>query len=164
MIRHVIIHILAVTGLLVWGSCIPASARTFKQNDSWGYSSSYTATVNRSASAYSQMPSASRGYTPAYNSISAYDPSFKDGAKASTFFQYTPADALLSDNSSNGIQRGLRRGSIWDDPEDEPMGSIPTVPVGEPMVLLLLALLYCVGLCLRSRFSRQTPQSECPEI
>lgn len=155
MIRHVIIHIIAVTGLLVWGSCIPASARISAQNDSWGSTSSFSS-VNRPA--YTQTPSTSGGYKPAYNAISAYDPSFHEGVKASSYFQYTPADALLSDNSSdNGMHRSIRRG--WDDPDDDPVGVLPNpAPVGEPLVLLLMALLYAIGMRLRTRLSRQTPR------
>lgn len=157
MIRHVIMHIVVLTGLVLWGSCLHASAQITTQSESWGYTSSYS-TANRAGTSYRQTMPASRGYTPACRSISAYNPDFKEGVKASSYFQYTPADALLSDNSSDngGIQRNLRRG--WGDPdEDDPIGVLPNpTPVGEPFVLLALALLYTLLLFFRVHlFSRQ---------
>lgn len=154
MRKRIITYIVVLTGWAVWGCCLTASAQITTQHESWGYTSSYNA-ANRSVPSYRQPISASHVYTPACRSISAYDPAFQDGVKASTYFQYTPADALLSDNSSGigGFHPGMRRSSGWDDTDDEdPIGVVPnTTPVGEPLVLLALALLYTLFLFFRGR-------------
>lgn len=151
MRRRIITYMVVLTLPVLLGICLDTSARTATPNDSWGYPSSCN-TANRPVSPYRQPLSASRVYTPASRSISAFDPSFKDGAKASTYFQYTPADALLSDYSSDrgGMPQRVRRSSAWDDPDDNPVGVVtnPT-PAGEPFVMLALALLYALILFVR---------------
>jgi hypothetical protein len=56
--------------------------------------------------------------------------------------------------------RDARRSGGWGVPDDDdnPIGTVTNVPVSEPFVLLLMALLYIVGMRLRIRFSRQTPR------
>ena len=80
MIRHVIMHIVVLTGLVLWGSCLHASAQITTQSESWGYTSSYS-TANTAGTSYRQTMPASRGYTPACRSISAYNPDFKEALR-----------------------------------------------------------------------------------
>ena len=48
---------------------------------------------------------------------------------------WTPSDA-----GHGGIRR-----DTWDDPdEDDPVGVVPETPIGEPLILLLFALLFIV--------------------
>lgn len=79
-------------------------------------------------------------------------------------FQSTSAYKSLVSNSKNyaptesadvAARRVVRRAGSWGEPDDDPIGVIPEpVPVGEPFVLLLLAIGYCFWLRLR-RLKRQ---------
>ena len=87
-------------------------------------------------------------YTTAARSISAFNSDFGEGAKLSSYFQSTTADQLLTDYSSSGAGapgRGRTRNAWdWGDPSGEySIGETAnTTPVGEPYVLLVMAMLY----------------------
>ena len=57
--------------------------------------------------------------------------------------------ATLTDGSENAVKpKGILRRSSnpWDkEPEDDPIGVVPTVPIGEPLILLLFAMAYLLG-------------------
>lgn len=50
--------------------------------------------------------------------------------------------SYVSEPFAVNVPGSIRRGGSWDDPDDEEVGVLPTTPIGEPLVLLLLALLY----------------------
>lgn len=90
---------------------------------------------------------------------------FSDDVQPSCSFRstssYTPivgSTSYLSDGSGevDAPPRNIRRG--WGSPtdEDDPIGSITTTPVGEPLVLLLMALVYIFVLSRRTK----TPSTE----
>lgn len=101
------------------------------------YRTGYQAT-----SVQTEQRSASWGYTPASRNISVDNPSFGQGAQLSSYFRSTSADELLSDYQYDGQGRNKVR-SGWGRPEEDPIGVIPN-PIGEPFILLLMALLYVV--------------------
>ena len=155
MTRRLMTYLLVSSMLLLWGGCLTAQAQMDAQQSSWGSTSFYRSSYQSAASA-SQMPVASKSYTPAYRSISAFDSKLSEGANLSSYFQYTPADALLSDYSSDGgvYMSARRRGNWWDDePDDNPIGVTPNPqPIGDPLCLIGAALIY--GLCLMLRRRR----------
>ena len=117
--------------MTVWilcGICHTASAAPYDrsaQSASWGYQPASTATVPSSARVMDEYE------CPAFN------------------FQSTSPYSAPVGSASSGIitQSAPRRstGFSWDDPEDNPVGVLPNpAPVGEPLVLLVLALLYIV--------------------
>ena len=78
---------------------------------------------------------------------------FSDDIQPSCSFRstssYTPivgTTSYLSDGSGevDAPPRNIRRGLGVPDDDDNPIGTVPNVPVGEPLVLLVLALLYIV--------------------
>lgn len=80
---------------------------------------------------------------------------FSDDMQPSYSFRstssYTPivgSTSYLSDGSGEvgAPPRDARRSGGWGVPDDDdnPIGTVPNVPVGEPLVLLVLALLYIV--------------------
>ena len=90
---------------------------------------------------------------------------FSDDVQPSCSFRstssYTPivgSTSYLSDGSGEvgAPPRNIRRG--WGAPtdEDDPIGSITTTPIGEPLVLLLMALVYIFVLSRRTK----TPSTE----
>lgn len=83
-----------------------------------------------------------------------YAPAFSQDVSPTFSFQSTSPYAAPSGGATSGIgvQSGPRKSSAWDAPEDEPIGVVsnPT-PVGEPLVLLALALLYAGGYIAYSR-------------
>lgn len=153
MVRRVLTYSLALAAWLILGCSLHVHAQTTAQPTTWSSTSSYRMN-NQSFSSYQQPQPSSRSYTPACRSISAYDPNFGQGANLSTYFQSTTADDLLSPSSPHGNSR--RSGWGWSDPSDDdlPTGVVanPT-PVGEPLILLAIALLYIV--CLNVRYQRR---------
>ena len=90
---------------------------------------------------------------------------FSDDIQPSCSFRstssYTPivgSTSYLSDGSGevDAPPRNIRRG--WGSPtdDDDPIGSITTTPIGEPLVLLLMALVYIFVLSRRTK----TPSTE----
>lgn len=85
---------------------------------------------------------------------------FSDDVRPTYTFRTTSAyspivgnTSYLSDGSGpvNSPSRA-KAWSPWDDPDDDPMGTVPAVPVGEPLVLLVMALAYI--LCRRTRLRK----------
>lgn len=146
-----IVHRILIA-IWVLGYCIQATAYDqVAQPASWGSTSSFR-TSYQSTSGYSQTQSSARTYTPASRSISAYSPDFGEGAKLSTYFRSTTADALLSDYSGTPAHGNSRRSWDWSEPTENPVGVVtnPT-PIGEPLVLLAMALLYGCVMWIRRR-------------
>ena len=115
------------------------------------------------AYAYNQnAQSASWGYKPVNTAIPAggttsgsrtYAPAFSQDVSPTFNFQSTSPYSAPAGGATSGIgmQSGPRRSSPWDPPEDDPIGVLPSVPVGEPLVLLAMALLYAGGLYIYRR-------------
>ena len=123
------------------GCSLQVRAVTSPQQDTWNSTSMYR-TSYQSSSVATEQKTASWGYTPAARNISVNNPSFGQGAQLSSYFQSTSADELLSDYQYDGLGRNKAR-SGWGRPEEDPIGVIPN-PIGEPLVLLFMALLYAV--------------------
>lgn len=115
--------------MTVWilcGICHTVSAAPYDrsaQSASWGYQPASTATLPSSASVLDEYAS------PAFN------------------FQSTSPYSAPIGSASSGLttQRNARRSSSfdWDAPDDNPVGVLPNpAPIGEPLVLLILATLY----------------------
>ena len=111
----------------------------------------YTITTGSTAPAYTNVYANPTSPTYQFRSTSVYYSSFRDN---STFVP-------LADDpyAGNGQRKGPRRSSPWDeDPETGGGNEIGVVddpvPVGEPLIMLLLALLYMVSRTLRT-FHRQ---------
>lgn len=92
---------------------------------------------------------------------------FSDDVQPSCSFRstssYTPivgSTSYLSDGSGEvgAPPRDARRSGGWGVPDDDdnPIGTVPNVPVGEPLCLLLMALLYIFVLSRRTK----TPSTE----
>lgn len=137
-------YVFALAVCLLLGSSLKMHADA--RHPSQGYTSSFrTSSYPVYTTTYqSQMTSSS--YTPAARSISAFDSDFGQGAKLSSFFRSSTADNLLSGDSPMGsTPHGNARRGFWDDPadDDNPMGTVTNPqPVGEPLVLLVMAVLY----------------------
>ena len=102
------------------------------QNASWG-TSMYTG----STPTYSGSTTVSSAVAPSYQ--------FRSTSSYQSVVGSTRVHELTNNKfvgASGGI---LRSGSNpWDDPgdDDDPVGQTPTLPLGEPLVLLLMAVLY----------------------
>ena len=136
-------YVFVLAACLLLGSSLKMHADA--RHPSQGYTSSFrTSSYPMSSSSY-QTTRSTGSYTPAARSISAFDSDFGRGANLSSFFRSSTADDLLSGDSPMGAPAGhgnARRG-FWDDPTDNPMGVVDNPqPVGEPIVLLLMAMLY----------------------
>lgn len=110
----------------------------------------YTSTVDYQT--FNQAAYANPDYR--FQSTSAYTTVVGSSAYSSTisspFAAYSPM----------GRPRRTSTYNPWDeegDPSGDEMGLLNT-PVGEPFVLLLMAMLYVISSRLRSRLSRQTPR------
>lgn len=89
-------------------------------------------------------------------SVRSYAPAFSSSAAPSFRFQTTSAFLSPDNETPSGITMGnrapQRRAGSWDDPEDDPIGGVPDpLPVGEPLVLAVMAMLYGVVIYLRRR-------------
>ncbi|MBO4361803.1 MAG: hypothetical protein J5823_03350 [Paludibacteraceae bacterium] len=109
------------------------------QSASWGYQSS---AFSVQQSAFSSPQSATllgeEAY-PAYN------------------FQSTSSYSSSVGNTSGGmtVQRSPRRSSPWDPPTDNPIGVVDNPePIGEPWVLLLMAMAYIAILYCRRKAAK----------
>ena len=92
---------------------------------------------------------------PASNKRSAFDADFGEGVRTSSFFQSVTAEERLYDYTSEygGALKAPRKVWSWSDPSDDnPIGTVdnPT-PVGDPLVMIIMALLGAIGLYLRNR-------------
>ena len=146
-----------IAAWLLMISSLTVHARIDARHETWGYSSTIR-TSSPSVSSTYQAKSVSYSRTPAYQSISAYDPNFGQGAQLSTFFRSTTADSRLTDYSAGQSgSGGMRRAWDWSEPTENPTGVVdnPT-PVGEPLVLLVMAMLYIGYLRLRRNRAQRT--------
>lgn len=151
-----------ITAVWLIAACsLPARAQADAQPSSQTYTSPYrTGSFNtgystggyqtsrlQSGFATRQMQPAGKGYMPAYKKISVYDTDLGTGAKSSSFFHSVSADERLSEYTSEyggtlNAPRRTRSTFTWDEPEDNPIGTVTNpVPAGEPPILLLIALL-----------------------
>jgi len=138
--RRIFKYVFALAVCLTMGSSMPMHADAC--HPSHGYSSYRTSYPVSTVTYQTQMSTGS--YTPAARNISAFDSDFGQGAKLSTYFRSTTADELLSDYSAGAPGRGNSRRSNWGDPDDSdlPTGVVQDTPVGSPLVLLVMAVLY----------------------
>lgn len=137
-----------LTAYLLIGCSLPVLAQA-PGAAAWRSTSMYS--NQQATTTYSAPRRSSWGYTPAHNKISAYNSDFGRGAQLSSYFSSSSADARLSDYAPDGgFRSGARRS--WGSPEDEdPIGEIAAVPIGEPLILLLLALLYVARMTYKKR-------------
>ena len=78
-------------------------------------------------------------------------PAFTEDVVPAYDFHSASSYATTAAELAGGMTYRAPRRSIWDDPDDDPMGVVPDVPVGEPLVLAIMALLYGAVLYLRRR-------------
>lgn len=134
-------RILYIWLLMAWMlcgcGCMVSSAYAYDQNAqsaSWGYKP-----VNTAIPTKGTLPDNGR-YSRTYS------PVFDQDVSPTFNFQSTSPYSSPVGSASSGMttQSGPRRASgfSWDDPEDDPIGVLPNIPVGEPLVLLMMALLY----------------------
>ena len=127
--------------LLLLGCIAPirAVAQT-RQSSSWGYTSSY----NSMSSTYRPSATTNTGYGTTYRGFSSgrnYTPQLSGDICPSYNFQSTsPYQSITEKSFSISI---LSEPLRWDTPEDNEIGTVDDLqPIGEPLVLLLFALLY----------------------
>lgn len=137
--------------LLLLGCIAPikAVAQT-RQSSSWGYTSSY----NSMSSTYRPSATTNTGYGTTYRGFSSgrnYTPQLSGDICPSYNFQSTsPYQSITEKSFGISILSNPLRVDIWDDeeydpdpdPTDHPIGEAQ--PIGEPLVLLLFAVLYLV--------------------
>jgi len=90
-------------------------------------------------------------------------PTLSDDVRPSYNFRstssYTPIVGTTSymSDGSGPVSAPRRAKSGWGAPgdDDDPIGAIPNVPLGEPLILLLMAFAYALYLRLRPRLSRR---------
>ena len=124
MLRYSLKFGLLLAIWLLWAGSLTVQARIDAQQTSWGYQ-------------------------PAYTKISTSDPMTNHGVQSSAYFPSSCADSRLSDYTPEMSYSGPRRSRMFDDePEGDPIG---VVPVGEPLALLVMALLYVVYIRIRKQ-------------
>lgn len=141
MQRNIHIHrwVLA-TWLMLWG-CVMSSAYAYDQaaqTSSWRTMPTYSVQPTYAPA----MPSSVTNYStpPAYNFKSTSTCPSVVGNSVFSSTVYTPYS-----NATNPIRR--TEGSGWDedeDPDENEIGVVTAQPIGEPFILLVLALLYVV--------------------
>ena len=116
----------------------------------------------------SVQQSAEWAYRPMYTTMSSvsglsYDYSCVQviGKNECPVFQFrstSPYTALMDSVSGGftGTYKGPRRTNTWDEePDDDPIGVVPNpLPVGEPIILLSMALLYIICLFYRQSYKK----------
>lgn len=131
------------------------------QPESWTYRQSYGKEVSsspvRSSSVGYQMTSdipVATGSTYRSSSVygGAFNTTFSEDVRTDYNFRstsrYTPA--AESTPAYSAPMNGPRKASGWGRPTDNPIGTIEA-PVGEPLILLLMVVLYGVIVRLRTR-------------
>lgn len=160
---------------LVLSSSITAAAQSEAQPASQGFQSPYrmSATFNSgySGSGYqtsrlntsSTMQPASKSVTPAYTKRSAFDMDFGEGVRTNSLFQSVTADEMLEDYTKEygGALKAPRKVWSWSEPTDNPVGTVdnPT-PVGEPLILLVMAMAGAIAVYLRNRRRSSEPTQD----
>ena len=157
-----------VAAWLLLGCTMLCSAVTYDSpSASWGYAPTYQTAASPITVRFSNATVMSCGsggdvYTTARRGSSSVT---NRDVYPSYNFQSTSAYKSLISSSKNyaptesadvAARRIIRRTGSWDGPsdEDDPIGVVPSVPVGEPLILLVLAIGYCFWLRLR-RLKRQ---------
>lgn len=138
--------------LVLWGVISPTRAvLQTNRSSSWGYEPTYQS-IN---SSNKKSATGTSGYgNTSYSGFSsgrAYTPQFSGDICPSYHFQSTSPYRSVSEQSFGfTILSEPLRDNIWGeeetvDPEDNPIGVLPNpTPIGEPLVLLLFAVLYLV--------------------
>ena len=169
MLKRYILYRCIIAVLILCGSSYTVStAHAYEQNaqsDSWSYRQAYGSGVSsspiRSSSAGYQISSgvpAVTGSSYKGNSVygNAFNTTFSEDVRPDYSFRstssYAPASSAPVYSAPQNGPRRERSTFSWDEPDDNPIGTVtnPT-PVGEPLILLLLAVLYAVILRLRAR-------------
>jgi len=129
--------------LLLLGCIAPirAVAQT-RQSSSWGYTSSY----NSMSSTYRPSATTNTGYGTTYRGFSSgrnYTPQLSGDINPSYNFHSTSPYQSITEKSFgiSILSEPLR--DEWNDPDDNEIGTVDDLqPIGEPLILLLFALLY----------------------
>lgn len=168
MLKRYIIYRCIIAVLIVCGNCYTVSTafayEPGAQPDSWTYRQSY----GKGATSSSHVRSSSAGYQVASDVPNATSSTYRSSSVYGSAFNTTFSEDVGTDYSFRSTSRFApadntpaysapskpRKAWDWSAPSDDdnPIGGVsnPT-PVGEPLVLLLLAVLYAVILRLRSR-------------
>ena len=154
--RQLKIYILVVIIALLQGAAVTAYAYTNAQYASWGYRPIYSTSASTSFSTQQTTGNNAycHSYTPACRKISAFDSQFGNGAQLSSYFPYIPADTRLTTFKG----RTSTSSNPWDDDYDDDENGVGEVddeaPIGEPFILLMLAMLYLAKVLIQRRKER----------
>ena len=164
MLKRYILYRCIIAVLILCGSSYTVSTafayEPGAQPDSWSYRQTYGTGVSsspiRSSSAGYQISSgvpAVTGSSYKSNSVygNAFNTTFSEDVLPDYSFRSTSSYAPTSNAPAySAPQSRPRREWSWSEPTDNPIGTVtnPT-PVGEPLILLLLAVLYAA--CMRIR-------------
>ena len=173
MQRRLIIYRWFLVTWLVWSCGLSMYARTDAlfgtgnreiQTSSWGYAPVYCTSPQKVPNGcFTEFSSSAtvRSYgTPLLgwsSSSRSYAPAFSDNVYPAFHFQSTSLHVTRVSNIPAGIslqQRPRKTPSPWDEePDDDPIGVVPNpAPLGEPLMMLVLALLYVICISLRRLF------------
>lgn len=138
--RRILYRWLLTAWLMLCGSLV-SFAVTYdrvSQTSLWGYQPAYnTGTVSTArVASLSAQPSYEFKSTSSYQSV-----------VGSSVFLSSDSYSPVGNTRPGSIRRG-GTGNPWDDEpgdDDDPIGQKPTQPIGEPWILILIALLYIVG-------------------
>lgn len=78
-------------------------------------------------------------------------PAFAEDIVPAYDFHSSSSYATTAAELAGGMTYRAPSRSLWGDPDDDPMGVVPDVPVGEPLILVIMALVYAVVLYIRRR-------------
>ena len=106
----------------------------------------YTITTGSTAPAYTNVYANPTSPTYQFRSTSVYYSSFRDNST----FSPVAADPYSNSSPNRSIRKMTLDDDDEDDPDDNPIGMLDNkTPIGEPLIMLLLALLYMVSRTLR---------------
>ncbi|MBO4453428.1 MAG: hypothetical protein J5761_00045 [Paludibacteraceae bacterium] len=128
-------------------SYTPQAASYSPASSTSGYKPTQVFTVRHSAaSVYSTGggASATSGVVSYSRPGKKSGPIFNSGSTSITIsLPKTTYTTAVDENTETGS--GMRRSNVWDEPTDDPIGVVPEpVPVGEPLILLVLAMMYII--------------------
>lgn len=167
MLKRYILYRCIIAVLIVCGNCYTVSTafayEPGAQPDSWTYRQSY----GKGATSSSHVRSSSAGYQVASDVPNATSSTYRSSSVYGSAFNTTFSEDVGTDYSFRSTsclapvdntpaysapQSRPRREWSWSEPTDNPIGTVtnPT-PVGEPLILLVMASLYVALLILRRR-------------
>lgn len=170
-IRIFLYRCLLIAWMMYGGSHTLSYGYSYDQaakSQSWGYKSEYGSSLPTSGS-YRSASTGTSSYGVSSTSGSSYGsqavrgfsysrtyaPEFNQDVCPGYSFQSTSSFSSIIDDAASGVTMQKVARSSWNPwgiPDDDPIGVVPNpAPVGEPLVLILIALLYGIGLHMSSR-------------